>query len=292
MAQIPRVAVQLRSHLGEGPIWDEHEQRLYWVDIMGEKLHRYDPATHEHESREVGQPVGTVILREHGGLLLAVRDGFAAFDWETGELELLANPADRSPETRYNDGKCDPVGRFWAGEMRYEGDPCIGKLHVLERDLSTRTAVENLCIPNGIVWTHDHRSMYHIDSPKREVRAYDYDAETGQITNERVAFRVPTEMGYPDGMAIDQVGMLWIAHYMGACVRRWHPGTGEVLQQIDLPVSQVTACAFGAETFEQLYITSATENFDEERFAVEPLAGSLFVVEPGVSGLPAYRFAG
>lgn len=292
MAKILETAVQMRATLGEGPMWDEREKALYWVDIMGEKLHRYDPATGTNETREVGQPVGTVVLREQGGLMLAVRDGFASFDWESGKLEIVANPAERAEGTRFNEGKCDPAGRFWAGDMQFNAEPCNGKLFALEQDLTTRTMIENLCITNGIVWTQDHQTMYHIDTVPHEVRAYDYDLETGAISNERVAFHVPNNMGGPDGMAIDAEGMLWIAHFNGACVRRWHPGTGEVLQQIDLPVSQITACAFGGENLDKLYITTATENFSEEQFAAEPLAGSLFVAEPGVQGTLSYRFAG
>jgi len=292
MTQTVEIAVQVQAQLGEGPMWDEREQVLYWVDIMGHKLHRYDPATQTDETRNVGQPVGTVVLRENGGLMLAVRDGFASFDWESGKLEIVANPADRSENTRFNEGKCDPAGRFWAGDMRFTGTPCDGKLFALEPDLTTRVMVENLCITNGIVWTQDNQTMYHIDTIPREVRAYDYDLETGAISNERVAIHVPEHMGGADGMALDAEGMLWIAHFNGSCVRRWHPSTGEVLDQIDLPASQVTACAFAGENLDTLYITTARENFSEEQAAAEPLAGSVFVADPGVRGVPTHRFAG
>ncbi|MCA9912667.1 MAG: SMP-30/gluconolactonase/LRE family protein [Anaerolineae bacterium] len=286
------VAVQVRATLGEGPIWDEREQVLYWVDIRGNALYRYNPATGENQHRDVGQPVGTVVLRENGGLLLAVKEGFAFFDWESGTLEMIANPQGRAPGTRFNDGKAGPAGHFWAGDMHTDGDPCEGKLFVLKRDLSVHTAAEEYCIPNGIVWTHDHRTMYHIDTPRRIVHAYDYDLESGTISNQREAFSVPSEMGFPDGMAIDAEGMLWIAHYDGSSVRRWHPHTGEVLLQISLPVSQVTACAFGGENLTTLYITTASQEYTEEDFAREPLAGSLFVAESGVEGTATYRFAG
>ncbi len=292
MSFTSELAVQIRATLGEGPLWDERKGVLYWVDIRGHTLYRYDPETNENEGRDVGQPIGTVVLRENGGLLLAVRDGFASFDWDADTLEIIANPENRAAGTRFNDGKICPGGHFWAGDMHFDGEPCEGKLFVLKHDFSVHTVREDLCIPNGIVWTHDHRTMYHIDTPPRVVRAYDYDRESGSVSNERVAFHVPEEMGFPDGMAIDAEGMLWIAHYNGSCVRRWHPQTGEVLQQIPLPVSQITACAFGGDNLDRLYITTASQEYTEEDFAREPLAGSLFVTEPGVQGVPPYRFGG
>jgi sugar lactone lactonase YvrE len=152
--------------------------------------------------------------------------------------------------------------------------------------------IDHVTISNGLVWSLDHSTMYYIDSPAQTVTAFDYDIETGDIGNGQVVIQVPPEMGFPDGMAIDTEGMLWIAHYNGWCVRRWHPDTGDVLETIKLPTSRITACAFGGKNLDTLFITSATENMSNEQLKKEPLAGALFMAKPGFQGLKAFRFRG
>ncbi|MCB0082528.1 MAG: SMP-30/gluconolactonase/LRE family protein, partial [Caldilineaceae bacterium] len=196
--------------VGEGPLWDEQNQRLYWVDILSNRLYAYDPATGENRTWDVGQHVGTVVLRESGGVMLAVRDGFAAFDLETGELTLIADPEADQSGNRFNDGKCDPAGRFWAGTMAYENQTTQGSLYRLDTDMSVHKMVSDIGISNGIVWSLDHTTMYYIDSMAYTVRAFDYDNRSGDIANERVVVQVASEMGLPDGMSIDAEGMLWV----------------------------------------------------------------------------------
>lgn len=285
--------VDVRAAVGEGPLWDEQKQVLYWVDIMQNSLYIYNPATQENKAFDIGQYVGTVVPRESGGLMLAVQNGFAAYDPDTQELTPIADPEAHLPENRFNDGKCDPAGRFWAGTMQIGPNrKPAGSLYRLDTDLSVHKMVENVTVSNGLVWSLDHSTMYYIDSPALTVTAYDYDIDTGDISKGRVIIQVSPEMGFPDGMALDTEGMLWIAHYNGGCVRRWHPNTGEVLDTIKLPVSRVTACAFGGENLDTLYITSATEHLTEEQLKKEPLAGALFMAKPGCQGLKAFRFKG
>lgn len=279
------------AHLGEGSIWDEQSQRLYWVDIYGEQLHIFDPATGENQTFDVGQPVGTVVLRTSGGVMLAVRDGFAAFDPATEALTIVADPEPHLPDNRFNDGKCDPAGRFWAGTISMSGEPNTAALYVLDTDMSVRKMIAPISVANGIVWSHDHKTMYHIDTPTREIAAYDYDVVTGRISNRRVAVTVDPAYGYPDGMTIDVDGNLWVAMWQGFAVQCWNPISAELQHTVHLPVERVTSCAFGGDDLQTLYITTANSG---ERTAGEPAsayAGDLFAVRLPVAGIPAMRFA-
>lgn len=286
-----KLVVDLRAQVGEGPIWDEEKGVLYWVDILSSMVYVYDPATGENRGYNVGQHVGTVVPRAAGGLMLAVYDGFAAFDLDTQQLTLIANPEADIADNRFNDGKCDPAGRFWAGTMAYNEQKTQGSLYRLDADFSVHKMLGNIGIANGIVWSLDNRTMYYIDSAANTVRAFDYDLTSGNIANERVVIRTDG-MGLPDGMAIDAEGMLWVAHFGGSCVRRWNPHTGEVISTVQLPASQITACAFGGADLATLYITSAAVGLDATALAREPQAGSLFAVTPGVKGAPTFKFAG
>ncbi|MBM3276463.1 MAG: SMP-30/gluconolactonase/LRE family protein [Candidatus Handelsmanbacteria bacterium] len=240
----------------------------------------------------VGQPVGTVVVRKQGGLMLPLQHGLGSLDLVAHELKILADPEAHLPENRFNDGKCDPAGRFWAGTMAFVAIKGAANLYRMETDLSVRQVLGKISISNGIVWSPDHRTMYCIDSLKMDIRAYDFEAASGQIANEQVVCRFAEGMGLPDGMALDEEGMLWVAHYNGARVCRWNPNTGEVMQTIPLPVSRVTACAFGGADLDTLYITSASMNMSEADWKKEPQAGGLFVCRPGVRGTPTYRFRG
>lgn len=287
-----KLLVDARAQVGEGPLWDEEEQVLYWVDILSSLLYIYDPATGENRALDVGQHVGTVVTRASGGLMLAVRDGFASFDLETQELSLIVSPEAHLPGNRFNDGKCDPGGRFWAGSMAYENPTDSGSLYRLDTDMSVHKMFGGVAISNGIVWSLDHTTMYYIDTLAMNVRAFDYDNDTGDICNERVAVYWPEDTGMPDGMAIDSEGLLWVAHYGGSRVSRWNPDSGEMLEKIDLPVTQVTACAFGGPNLDTLFITSAAQQLDAAALEREPLAGGLFSIETPYQGVPSFRFGG
>ena len=286
------LVVDAGALVGEGSLWNSAEQLLYWVDIMGCKLHIHDPSGGGDRVMDIGQPVGTVVVRASGGLMLANKDGFAAFDPASGELTLLDDPEADLPENRFNDGKCDPAGRFWAGTMAIDPVEGAGALYCMDTDLGVRKVLGGVSISNGIVWSLDGARMYFIDSLRYDVLAYDYDVETGDISNERIAFRVPREVGLPDGMAIDAEGMLWIAHFDGAKVCRWHPDSGEILQTIELPVSKTTSCAFGGPDLDTLYITSGSLGMTEEEKEREPHAGGLFAARPGCRGVEPFQFGG
>ena len=274
-----------RATLGEGAIWDSRNQALLWIDILGKKFWR---TTEAHTAFEVGQFVGTIVPRQRGGVALALHRGFAFYDLATQKLTPICDPEDNRPELRFNDGKCDPAGRFWAGTMPVGDGGPIGSLFCLDADLHVDRKVTEVSCSNGIAWSLDHKTLYYIDTPLQRVDAFDYDVATGFITNRRVAITVPKAFGYPDGSTIDADGMLWIAHWDGSRVTQWDPRTGKLLQTIPLPVSRVTSCAFGGPRLDRLYITSAAIGTKPD----EKHAGGLFCVDAGVKGVPAYEFLG
>ena len=286
------MVINLRCELAEGPVWDEQAQRLYWVNILAGQLQRTDPVTGATETFEVGKPVGAAVLRASEGLVLATESGFAYFDPEDNETMLIVDPEAEKPENRFNDGKCDPAGRFWAGTMAYSQQEGAGALYCLGSDEKVTKVVRNVTISNGLAWSGDDRTMYHIDTPARKVYAFDYDRPTGNVSNQRVVIDIAPELGYPDGMTIDTDDNLWIAHNSGGCVRCWNPGTAEVLETIYIPTPQVTSCTFGGSELDALFVTTAWEHMSEQQKQQESLAGALFAVKLPQQGKPANRFAG
>lgn len=289
------LAFQHDSLLGEGPVWDARTQQLYWVDIEGFKVNLYNPATHAQRVINVGDYVGAAAVRAAGGLLLAMKSGFAILDLATETLTPIADAEAHLPGNRFNDGKCDPAGRFWAGSLALDEDHGEGQgnLWCLNTDRSVALKEPGVWISNGLAWTRDAKTMYYIDSPKQCVVAYDYDKATGNIANRREVIRVDgTVHGYPDGMTIDEEDMLWVAHWDGGHVCRWNPHTGEELAEIKVPAERPTSCVFGDEDFGTLYITTARTRLSAERLAQQPLAGSIFKCRPGVRGLPLFEYAG
>lgn len=278
--------------LGEGPVWDADTQTIMWIDIIEKKIHQYNINKQEHTSFDVGEMIGCIVMREKGGLIAALKNGFAFIDTEKKIIQHIADP-ENNPGNRYNDGKCDAAGRFWAGTMALSEEEGKGNLYVMETDLSTQKKIENVSISNGIAWSADNRTMYYINTPTNYVFAFDYDIEQGNIINQRVAIDLTHENGYADGMTIDEEGMLWIAFFSGWRVARYNPLTGEFLTQIELPVANVSCCTFGGPQLTDLYITTASKDIREEDLMKQPLAGSLFVVKDcGFRGLPAQKFKG
>ncbi len=285
--------VDRRSLVGEGAIWDARRQRLLWVDILGHLLFFYDPATGENRGINLLQAVGTVVPRAKGGVVVALHNGFARLDPETERMTPIADPEADLPGNRFNDGKCDPAGRLWAGTMAFDGmrDREQGALYCLDADGTVTRKLGRVSISNGIVWSADARTMYFIDTVKNDVRAFDYDLETGSIANERVTVRNDGD-GHFDGMTIDAEGMVWIALFGGGAVKRYDPETGQHLATIELPVTCVTSCAFGGPDLDQLYVTSASYRLTAAELAEQPLAGSLFRAVPGARGVPAFEYGG
>ena len=211
-------------------------------------------------------------------------------------MELIHDPEADKPENRFNDGKCDCSGRFWAGTMSkkldsgYGDSGPAGSVYCLEPDLRISRKIENVTISNGLGWSPDNGTLYYIDSPTKTVAAYDFDRRNGGISRKRVVVELPDGfVGMPDGMCVDAEGMLWIALWGGAGVTRWDPATGGLLQKLAVPALNVTSCVFGGTKLDELFITTARLGTDTQAY---PLAGGLFRVKPGVTGLPPFAFAG
>jgi sugar lactone lactonase YvrE len=283
--------VSVQSCLGEGPIWHPTEQVLYWLDIVNGQLHRYDPTDHVHKVHELGVVTGSMGLRASGGFVLATRSGFAFWDRESGKLTYIDNPdADENGDVRFNDGKTDPQGRFWAGKMSNQS---TNSLFRLDPDRSIHRMESGIGVSNGLGWSPDHRTFYFTDSPAHEIYAYDFDPDTGDISNRRIFASIPNrpEEGVPDGLAIDVEGCIWSARWGGWKIVRYAPD-GSIEREIPMPVEFPTSCAFGGANLDELYITSAWVEIKEGMRGGQPMAGDIFRFKTPVRGFPEPFFAG
>lgn len=281
--------LDIKNTLGEGPHWCVQEQALYWVDILEDCFYRYDPATGDQERYDIGQAVGTVVRRESGGFVLALRNGLAFYDDEYG-LRPIVDPESERPETRFNDGKCDRSGRFWAGTMA-DGSSPVGSLYRLDTDLTLHRMVTGVSVSNGLGWSPDNRIMYYTDTPTHKIYMYDYDAATGDIENRRVFAEIPDGEGGPDGLTVDSEGGVWSARWDGWKITRYDLD-GKVEREVKVPAARVTSCVFGGPDLDELYITTARVGFDAAQLADQPAAGGIFRLKAGVKGMPEPQFGG
>lgn len=282
------VVLEAGARLGEGPLWDPRESVLRWVDILPGLVHRFDPESGEDTSFEVDEPVGTVAARSGGGLVLATRSGISTSEVDGSAPTRLHEVATDPAGGRFNDGKADRWGRFWAGTM-LEGTRGAGAFYRLDADGSLHTVLTDVSVSNGMGWSPDGRTMYYVDTPTGGVDAFDHDPDTGEVTNRRRLVEI--ERGWPDGMTVDAEGNLWVALWDGWAVRRYTP-EGRLTHTVELPAQRVTSCAFGGPDLSTLYLTSAREGLPEAVLANQPQAGSLFAIEAGVSGQEPGEWAG
>lgn len=282
---------QSQAILGEGPVW--HRDRLLWVDIEGRKIIALDPSTGTETIVELSERVGCVWpCADSDALLCGLQSGLAMLDPATVTLTPIENPEPDLPTTRFNDGKCDPFGRFWAGTMDMDEKGPLGSLYMLDHQQRLTRQWQGVTVSNGLAWdmSGNQPTFYYIDSPTRQVVAFDYEPDTGSLSNRRVAIIIPDGEGFPDGMTIDAEGALWIALWQGWGVVRYHPKTGERLGKIDLPVEKVTSCTFGGPDLNDLFITTASIGLGPEAKAAQPDAGAVFRVKTNSTGLPTVLF--
>ncbi|MFJ8590397.1 SMP-30/gluconolactonase/LRE family protein [Streptomyces sp. NPDC093598] len=276
------VAVRAEAELGEGPTWDAAAGRLLWIDILGSRLHTYDPATGRRTVRRTEQHIGAVKPRAGGGLVLNLRDGIGLLDPDGGFRWLHHEPV---PGRRANDAAVAPDGALWAGTMRYDEAPGGGTLSRVTGDGTVDVVLGDVAVSNGTGWSPDGRLVYYIDSPTRRVDVFDH--ADGRISGRRTLAEIEESAGFPDGLTVDAEGCVWVALWQGSAVRRYTPD-GELDRVIELPVPLVTACAFGGAGLTDLYITTARTGLTEP----PALAGSLFVVPGAGKGLAQPAFAG
>lgn len=285
--------IDARASLGESPVWSAAEDALYWVDILGRKIHRTNPETGETESWDVPGHPGMIALRRRGGLVVALDGGLFAFDPDRGRAELLVPFDEDRPDNRPNDGKCDAAGRLWVGTMnKIDGGRPTGRLFCISPDLSVSEMEDGLCIPNGLAWSPDDARMIHTDTRSGVVRAWDFDAASGTRGPGKTFFRFDrATMGGVDGAAMDAEGGYWAAMYGGGKLIRVMPD-GSVEREIPLPVGQPTMPAFGGPDMKSLFVTTARQKLSDDDLVAQPLAGGLFRVSVDIPGHPVHSFGG
>jgi sugar lactone lactonase YvrE len=276
------VAVRAEATLGEGPTWDAAAGRLLWIDILGSRIHTYDPVSGRRTTRTTEQHVGAVKPRAGGGLVLNLRDGVGLLDPDDTFRWLHHEPV---PGRRANDAAVAPDGSLWAGTMRYDEAPGGGTLSRITGDGTADVVLDDVAVSNGTGWSPDGRLMYYIDSPTRRVDVFDF--ENGRALNRRPLAEIEDGAGFPDGLTVDADGCVWVALWDGAAVRRYTPG-GELDRVVELPTPRVTACAFGGADLTDLYVTTARVGLSSP----DPVAGSLLVVRGAGKGLSQPAFAG
>ena len=282
------IAFPAQCELAEGPVWDAARGLLRWVDILPGHVHVLDPVTGAHTWFEAGDPVGTFGLTRDGGLVLALVDGFALAGPEGQDLRRLGEFTVDRAVVRFNDGKPDPWGNFWAGTMAWQeegGPPC--SLYRLSPDGAVTELIGGVGLSNGLDWSDDRRSFYYADSPSGGVDLFGTDPETGALSNRRRFISVSD--GIPDGLTLDVEGCLWLAVWGTGELHRYTPD-GQLDTVVRLPVSQVTSAAFGGADLSTLYITTARESFTAADLAAEPHAGDIFACTPGVTGRLPFLF--
>ncbi|MFG2962014.1 MULTISPECIES: SMP-30/gluconolactonase/LRE family protein [unclassified Streptomyces] len=276
------VAVAAEATLGEGPTWDPATGRLLWIDILGSRVHTYDPATGRRTIRTTDQHVGAVKPRAGGGLVLNLRDGVALLDPDDTFRWLHREPV---PGRRANDAAVAPDGSLWAGTMRYDEAAGGGTLARVTADGTATTLLADVTVSNGTGWSPDGRHVYYIDTPTNRVDVFDYDGELP--SNRRPLVTIEEGAGYPDGLTVDADGCVWVALWDGGAVRRYTP-TGELDRVITLPTPRTTACAFGGADLTDLYVTTARVGLERPH----PTAGSLLVIPGAGKGVAQPAFAG
>jgi sugar lactone lactonase YvrE len=261
------------------------------VDIEASRVGLFDPVTGLNRFLVVPSHVGAVVPTSDGELLVATSQGFVRLHPDSGVVSSLQDPEDDRPGNRFNDGKCDPWGRFWAGSMAYDFAAGAGSLWRFNADFSCVCQRQGLTISNGLAWSQDRGTLYFIDSPTRQVLAFPLTS-SGDFLGEPIpCITIPEAWdALPDGMCIDAEGMLWIALFGGGALTRWDPASGLLLERLELPCRQVTSCCFGGPNLDQLFVTTARQKMDAAAIKAEPMAGGLFQADVGVRGLPADCF--
>lgn len=278
----PEMIADYRCKVGENPLWHPDEEKVYWVDIPRGRLFRYDPATDQHEQCHQDDPIGGFTIQENGDLLLFMARG-AVRTWRDGIGETIIEDIPRERESRFNDVIADPDGRVYCGTMSTPDQ--LGRLYRLDPDGSIRVMEEGIGTSNGMGFTADRRHMYHTDTRAETIYTYDYDRNTGELSNRQVFAQEESSQGRPDGMTVDAEGCIWSAFWDGGCVVRYSL-EGEKMERITFPAQKVSCPSFGGEDYTDLYVTTAGGG---DRPAEGEGAGGLFRVTPGVRGVAEFR---
>jgi D-xylonolactonase len=275
--------------LGEGPLWDHDSHKLYWVDIQAGVIHRYDLNSRIHEKCETGDLTGFAVPSFDGHMVAGLSDGIYKIDFQQQAKKFLAKPGQHSPRLRFNDGKCDHLGRLWAGTIVMKPDRNLPEASLYRFNGKTLDRADHgFFNSNGKGWLPDNKTMYHADTHSNLIWKYDFDLENGTVSN-RQKFICRDGEGRPDGLCVDSQGRVLVALYGGWGVEIYTP-QGKLEGYISLPVPNVTSCALGGEDLKTLFITTAKDGLDKDQLKEAPLSGQIFMAEMEVAGLPESRF--
>jgi sugar lactone lactonase YvrE len=292
----PEILINQQAITGEAPSWDARNRVLYWVDIPRATIFIYHPDSGHNECIDLSsrfQTIGTLAPIHDGGLLFTPDRKIARLDPVSHEVTILAEVETDLPGNRFNDGKCDPAGRFLAGTMKKSPDgEAAGSLYSFDPHTGVRKLLDGLVIPNGLGWSPDYHQFYLGDSMSRDVWVFDYDLEKGEISNRRVAYTLPPGIAVADGLTTDMDGMVWQALWDGACITRWNPHTGELLASYPFPAKRTACCAFGGSNMNDLYVTSAAEGMTDQDWQDYPYNGALMRIKTPFTGMATFKFAG
>ena len=289
-----QVLLPQRNLLGEGIFWDESLQRMIWFDGFGKELYVCNWNEKTPISYKIPQFIGCAFPSRDHGIVLCLQDGIYRLDLQSGHLQLLQKVEEELPNNRLNDGACDSHGTLWFGSMSMTTNQpdrefeVSGSFYSYSEDGGLKKHFDNVGVSNGIAWNLDETIMYHVDSPRRTVTAFDFDVINRELTNPRVVISMPEGFADPDGMCADDEGMLWIAEFGAQRVSRWNPKTGECLMQVYVPSENVTSCSFGGPQLNQLLITTAL--IDSPNLPWLPTSGSLFIASTDFKGRKTYPF--
>lgn len=277
---------KMSMDLGEGPVWRVSNGSLYFVDILKDTLYRLEVAKDELSSFDLPGHPGCFTFGDDGLVYLMLEKGLYSLDEAKEEIKFISAPDTYPRDYRFNDGKCSPDGRFYVGDMENSFSKAIGSVYMLDTSMTfTEVIPERFIVPNGLAWSHDRSTFYHVDTMGQTVYAYAYDEASDRLGEPTPAIVVGPEEGNPDGMTIDDEGMLWVCHWTGYKVCRYNPETGQKLDEIKLPCDKPTSCVFGGPDMKDLYITTAS--IDD---AKGDLAGSIFKVGLDVGGQELFTY--
>lgn len=271
-----------KSLLGEGPLYNEKENSLYWTDIKDYKIYKYDLESLKVCSYKFSKEIGSFAFTKENRLIASTKDGYEYLDLNTLKEEFIINPEEDLENNRFNDGKCDAYGRYFAGTMDNNESQISGSLYVYN-DKDVEKKETDLFISNGLGWNNDSSKFYLTDSPKRVIYVYDYDLETSELSNKKIFAKIHEKDGYPDGLCVDEENHIWSAHWDGWKITRYKPD-GSIERIIDMPVANVTSCNFGGKDYKTLFITSAQKGLSKKELEKSPLSGCTFILRTDVKG--------
>lgn len=283
MTREAHLAWEVGAQLGEGPVWVEREQALWFTDIKRKQIHRYDPENGDHKSWDAPEQVGFIFPAKSGGFIAGLQSGLHRFDPKKSKFKLLVEVESGSPDNRLNDGVVDPRGRLWFGTMDDSEKSKTGAYYCFYRGKLTRTNVTSIAITNGPAISPDGKVLYWVDTLRGTISACEVWGD-GQLGPSQLVFRIDPQEGHPDGPTVDSEGGIWISLYSGHEARRYSPA-GELLERVRFPVSNITKIAFGGPDLQTAFATTAKHLLSDDQLLRQPLAGSLFAFQAGIPGI-------